>query len=60
MQVTFGQKPFSNLRPKGAQPDVAMRSNLSLPLTLPDWIPDAVRLYLDHTSSGLSLRFGAA
>ena len=56
MQVTLGQKPFSNLRPKGAQPDVAMRSNLSPLLTLPDWIPDAVRLYLDHTFSGLSLR----
>jgi hypothetical protein len=56
MQVTFGQKPFSNLRPKGAQPDIVMRSNVSLPLTLPNWIPDAVRLYLDHTASGLSLR----
>ena len=56
MQVTLGQKPFSNLRPKGAQPDVAMRSNISPLLTLPDWIPDAVRLYLDHTFSGLSLR----
>ena len=56
MQVTLGQKPFSNLRPKGAQPDLAMRSNISPLLTLPDWIPDAVRLYLDHTFSGLSLR----
>lgn len=33
-----------------------MPSNLSAELTLPSWIPDAVRLYLDHTESGLSLR----
>lgn len=33
-----------------------MEANLS-PLTrLPDWIPDAVRLYLDHTGEGVSLR----
>ena len=56
MPVRFSQKPFSNLRPLGPQPDIAMPSNLSLPAALPDWIPDAVRLYLDHTASGLSLR----
>ncbi|MBI1172670.1 helix-turn-helix domain-containing protein [bacterium] len=33
-----------------------MQSNLSVALTLPAWIPDAVRLYLDHTETGLSLR----
>ncbi|MGV8986396.1 MAG: DUF6456 domain-containing protein [Cypionkella sp.] len=33
-----------------------MQSNLSAQLTLPAWIPDAVRLYLDHTETGLSLR----
>ena len=56
MPVTFGQNTFSNLRPLGPQLDPVMCPNVSLPLTLPDWIPDAVRLYLDHTSSGLSLR----
>lgn len=56
MPVTFGQNTFSNLRPLGPQLDPVMRSNLSLPLTLPDWLPDAARLYLDHTTSGLSLR----
>ena len=56
MPVTFGQNTFSNLRPLGPQLDPVMRPNVSLLITLPDWIPDAVRLYLDHTSSGLSLR----
>ncbi|NBE08620.1 DUF6456 domain-containing protein [Paragemmobacter ruber] len=28
----------------------------SLCLSLPHWLPDAVRLYLDHTASGLPLR----
>ena len=31
-----------------------MQGNLSLPRALPDWLPDAVRLYLDHTEDGLS------
>lgn len=33
-----------------------MQGNLSIPRALPDWLPDAVRLYLDHTEDGLSLR----
>lgn len=33
-----------------------MSSNLSPIQTLPDWLPDAVRLYLDHTEDGLSYR----
>lgn len=33
-----------------------MQGNLSRPHALPDWLPDAVRLYLDHTEDGLSLR----
>jgi transposase-like protein len=33
-----------------------MSSNLSTKLALPDWLPDAVRLYLDHTEQGVSLR----
>jgi lambda repressor-like predicted transcriptional regulator len=31
-------------------------SNLGPITILPDWLPDAVRLYLDHTEDGLSLR----
>ena len=31
-------------------------SNLSGDVTLPTWLPPAVRLYLDHTEDGLSLR----
>ena len=33
-----------------------MRPDLSPDLTLPDWLPKAVRLYLNHTEDGLSLR----
>lgn len=33
-----------------------MEPNLSAAFTLPAWLPDAVRLYLDHTEEGLSLR----
>lgn len=33
-----------------------MKPNLSSEFTLPAWLPDAVRLYLDHTGEGLSIR----
>lgn len=33
-----------------------MEPNLSFDVRLPDWLPHAVRLYLDHTEEGLSLR----
>lgn len=33
-----------------------MQGNLTSPRDLPEWLPDAVRLYLDHTEEGLSLR----
>ena len=33
-----------------------MTRNLTTDLTLPAWLPAAVRLYLDHTEDGLSLR----
>lgn len=46
----------SNMPPQGVQTDRIMQSNVTDQLTLPAWIPDAVRLYLDHTESGLSLR----
>ena len=46
----------SNMRTAGPLVVTQMQSNLSPDLTLPAWIPDAVRLYLDHTETGLSLR----
>lgn len=33
-----------------------MDPNLNAVVRLPDWLPPAVRLYLDHTEEGLSLR----
>ena len=33
-----------------------MQSNLSPLQSLPSWLPDTVRLYLDHTEDGLSYR----
>jgi lambda repressor-like predicted transcriptional regulator len=33
-----------------------MQGNLGPPRTLPEWLPDAVRIYLDHTAEGLSMR----
>lgn len=46
----------ATLRRRAPQSDPTLRSNLCLPLDLPDWIPPAARLYLDHTQSGLSFR----
>ena len=39
-----------------AAQDIEMGSNLSSEFSLPAWLPDAVRLYLDHTEQGVSLR----
>jgi transposase-like protein len=36
--------------------EATMSSNISAVQKLPDWLPDAVRLYLDHTEDGLSYR----
>ncbi len=33
-----------------------MTTNISADVRLPTWLPEAVRLYLDHTEDGLSLR----
>ena len=33
-----------------------MTSNLSADFTLPHWLPDTVRLYLDHTGEGVPIR----
>jgi hypothetical protein len=40
-------------KPAGAEP---MRPNLTAEFELPSWLPPTVRLYLDHTKDGLSLR----
>lgn len=40
-------------------PDVrktGMQSSVITPQSFPKWLPDAVRLYLDHTEDGMSLR----
>ncbi len=39
-----------------AAPETTMKPNLSADFTLPAWLPDAVRLYLDHTGEGVSIR----
>lgn len=41
---------------KGATRDDMMTPNVSVEITLPAWLPEAVRLYLDHTEEGVSLR----
>ena len=35
---------------------LTMQSNITSVQKLPDWLPDGVRLYLDHTEDGLSYR----
>lgn len=42
--------------PSRAGQDSIMGSNLSSVFSLPAWLPDAARLYLDHTEQGVSLR----
>ena len=56
MPLTVAKVQDSTALPvdKARKPD--MRSNLSAIPSLPAWLPDAVRLYLDHTDEGLSLR----
>ena len=46
----------SNMRLEGPMPDMIATQDPSLRSHLPSWIPEAVRLYLDHTEQGLSLR----
>jgi len=42
--------------PKGAARDDMMAPNASAETNHPAWLPEAVRLYLEHTDEGLSLR----
>lgn len=56
MPLRVADEYNSNMRPLVPQTDSIMPSSPSASLTLPAWIPQAVRLYLDHTETGLSLR----
>lgn len=40
----------------GTKRTTSMGADLSANVALPAWLPDAVRLYLDHTEQGVSLR----
>ena len=46
----------SNIRYLGAELTETMQPELRALSTLPAWLPDAVRYYIDHTEEGLSLR----
>lgn len=56
MPLRVAEMYNSNMRPCPSQAETIMQPDPSARLTLPAWIPDAVRLYLDHTETGLSLR----
>ena len=56
MPPTVAKVQQTNICPFQPTGSHTMRPNLSADLTLPDWLPQAVRLYLDHTEDGLSLR----
>jgi hypothetical protein len=56
MPLRVAEVNNSNMRQDGPRADIIMQSEPSASLTLPEWIPEAVRLYLDHTETGLSLR----
>ena len=54
LRVAEAQK--TNMRTEGPLPDMTPKTHPSPRSELPAWIPEAVRLYLDHTEQGLSLR----
>ena len=56
MPPTVVKVQQTNIRPFQSTGSPNMHPNLSVAQTLPDWLPQAVRLYLDHTEDGLSLR----
>jgi len=56
MPLTVAKVQDSTAMPQKTARKPEMRSNLTARTTLPAWIPDAVRLYLDHTDEGLSFR----
>lgn len=52
VESVFGETPTAGETVQNE----AMQSNLSSLHSLPGWLPDAVRLYLNHTEDGMSLR----
>jgi hypothetical protein len=56
MPLTVAKVQQTNITPFQPTGYPIMHPNLSDALTLPGWLPHAVRLYLDHTEDGLSLR----
>ena len=56
MQLTVERVPNSAEAAVASGQNSTMPSNLSALSHLPNWIPDAVKLYLDHTEDGVSLR----
>lgn len=56
MLSTFAKVQGWTSPPAGAGRDASMETNLAPLTTLPAWLPEAVRLYLDHTEEGMSLR----
>lgn len=56
MPLTVAEVHKSNMRLEGPVPEMTPMQNPSLRPDLPAWVPGAVRLYLDHTEQGLSLR----
>jgi len=54
LTVVNVQDCSAHLEALARKPD--MHSNVTTLSTLPDWLPDAVRLYLHHTDDGISLR----
>lgn len=56
MRLTVANVQGRTEPPTGATRDGKMQTDLHEISTLPAWLPEAVRLYLDHTEEGLSLR----
>src|SRR3989338_2011710 len=56
MPLTVVSGPSRTEDPNRGARKQTMQSNLSPLHSLPEWLPDAVRLYLDHTEEGVSLR----
>ena len=56
MPPTVAKVQQTNICPFQPTGSHTKRPNLSADLILPDWLPHAVRLYLDHTEDVLSLR----
>ena len=60
VNVSVTSNPIPNLASDDPMHPTAPPPNLApathLPQWLPDWLPGAVRLYLDHTEDGVSLR----